>query len=181
MVLGGGIDELKAGSLALSYPSEPSSLRIIEGARVFRLLGGLPLVVASGGTAIDGQRAAEGNVMAEALVSLHVPRERIVVEDVSQTTYEQASNVTRLLKSRRIDRFVLVTSPTHMRRSVAAFRAQHADVVPSVAAPFRERRWKPPFFIPNEDSFHVSRSAVYDYVAIAYYWARGRFSPVPQS
>ena len=118
--------------------------------------------------------------MAQALVSLHVPRERIVVEDVSLTTYEQASNVTRLLKSRGIDRFVLVTSPTHMRRSVAAFRAQHADVVPSVAAPSREREWKPPFFMPNEDSFQISRSAVYDYVAIVYYWARGRFTPVPR-
>ena len=178
-MLGGGIEELKAGPLALSYPSESASLRVIEGARVFRLLSGVPLVVASGGTTIDGQRAAEGNVMAETLVSLHVPRERIVVEEVSMTTYEQASNVTRLLKSRGIDRFVLVTSPTHMRRSAAAFRAQHADVVPSVAAPFREREWKPPFFIPNEDWFQISRNAVYDYVALVYYWARGRFAPAP--
>jgi uncharacterized SAM-binding protein YcdF (DUF218 family) len=179
VVLGGGIEELRAGSLALPYPSESSSLRVIEGARVFRLLSGVPLVVASGGTTIEGQRSAEGNVMAQALVSLHVPGDRIVVEVVSLTTYEQASNVTRLLKSRGIDRFVLVTSPTHMRRSVAAFRAQHADVVPSVAAPFREREWKPPFFIPNEDSFRVSRNAVYDYVALVYYWARGRFKPAP--
>jgi uncharacterized SAM-binding protein YcdF (DUF218 family) len=180
VVLGGGIEQLKAGSLALAYPSEASVLRVLEGARVFRLLGGLPFVVASGGTTIEGQQAAEGTVMAEALFTLQVPRERILVEDVSLTTYEQAWNVTRLLKSRGIDRFVLVTSPTHMRRSVAAFRAQHADVVPSVAAPSRERRWKPPFFMPNEDSFQISRSAVYDYVAIAYYWARGRFSPAPQ-
>lgn len=179
VVLGGGIDELKAGSLALAYPSEPSSLRVLEGARVFRLLGGLPLVISSGGMPVAGQQTAEGNIMAEALISLHVPRERIVVENVSRTTHEQAVNVTRLLKSRGIDRFVLITSPTHMLRSVAVFRAQHADVVPSVAAQFRDRSWNPPFFFPNGDSFHVSRHAVYDYAAVAYYWARGRFRPAP--
>jgi uncharacterized SAM-binding protein YcdF (DUF218 family) len=180
VVLGGGIEEFKAASLALAYPSEPSSLRVLEGARLFRLLGGLPLVVPSGGTPVAGQQTAEGDTMAEALISLHVPRDRIVVEDVSMTTYEQAFNVTRLLKLRGIDRFVLITSPTHMRRAVAVFRAQHADVVPSVAAPFRERSWKPPFFIPNEDSLHLTRDAVYDYTAMVYYWARGRFRPAPR-
>ena len=179
VVLGGGIDELEAGSLSLAYPSEPSSLRVLEGARVFRLLGGLPLVVVSGGMPVAAQQTAEGNVMAEALISLRVPRERIVVDSVSRTTYEQAVNVTRLLDSHGIDRFVLITSPTHMRRSVAVFRARHADVVPSVAAQFRERSWRPPFFFPNGDSFHLSRNAVYDYVAVAYYWARGRFRAAP--
>jgi uncharacterized SAM-binding protein YcdF (DUF218 family) len=118
--------------------------------------------------------------MAEALIALHVPRDRIEVERLSMTTYQQAFNVTRLLRSRGIDRFVLITSPTHMRRAVAVFRAQHADVVPSVAAPFGEREWKPPFFIPNEDSFQLSRNAVYDYAAITYYWVRGRFRPAPR-
>ena len=181
VVLGGGIDQLKVGSNVLIYPSEPSALRVLEGARVFRLLGGIPLVVASGGTPAVGQQRAEGDVMAQALVELGVPRDRIVVDSVSMTTHDQALQVTRLLKARGIDRFIVVTSPTHMLRAVAVFRAQRADVVPSAAAQLRERSWTPPFFLPNRDSFQVSRNAVYDYAALGYYWARGRFREAPAS
>jgi uncharacterized SAM-binding protein YcdF (DUF218 family) len=181
IVLGGGILEVKAGADSLAYPYEATSLRILETARVFRLLDGRPLVIASGGISGLDERTTEAEIIAEALVKLHIPRDRIVIENESQTTREQAIIVSRLLKSRGIARSVLVTSPTHMWRSVAVFRAQHADVVPSIAPLVPEHSQPPPFFMPNPESLQVSDDAIHDYGGVAYYWARGWLGPAPVS
>jgi len=178
VVLGGGIRAIKTRSDALFDPSDSSSLRTLEAARVFRLLDGRPLVIASGGHTSFGA-ASEGAVIADGLEKLNVPRSRIVVEDQSLTTHEQAIIVTRLLKSRGIDRFVLVTSPTHMWRAAAVFRAQHADVIPSISALIPERSSRPPFFMPNEDSLQISDNAFYDYAGILYYWSKGWLRATP--
>jgi hypothetical protein len=66
-----------------------------------------------------------------------------------------------------------------MRRSVAAFRAQHAEVVPSVSALAPEHSRRPALLVPNDESLQISDAAVYDYAGLAYYWARGWFSPAP--
>jgi uncharacterized SAM-binding protein YcdF (DUF218 family) len=173
VVLGGGIRAIKARTQALLYPWDSTSLRALEAARVFRLLEGRPLVVASGGRTNALGETSEGALIADALARLSVPRDRIVVDDASLTTHEQAIIVTRLLKSRGIDRFVLVTSPTHMARAAAVFRAQHADVIPSNAALISERSSTPPFLLPNDDSLQVSDNAFYEYGGLLYYWSKG--------
>jgi len=178
VVLGSGISELVAGSEALAYPDDSTTLRVLEAARVFRLLEGRPIVVVSGGITSVDQRTPEGEVTADALERLRVPRDHLVIENVSRTTHEQAIIITRLLRSRGIDRFVLVTSPTHMPRSVAVFRAQGAEVVASVAHLAPDHSQSPPFLMPNQDSFAASDEALYDYAGTVYYWARGWFRPV---
>jgi uncharacterized SAM-binding protein YcdF (DUF218 family) len=181
VVLGGGIHAIKARSEALLYPWDTTSLRVLEGARVFRLLDGRPLVVASGGRTNALGQTSEGVLIADALATLNVPRDRIVIDDASLTTHEQAIIVTRLLESRGIKRFVLVTSPTHMARAAAVFRAQHADVIPSVTVLFPERPRTPLFFVPNEESLRVSDNAIYDYAGTLYYWSKGWLRATPAS
>jgi len=177
VVLGGGIRDMKVGAESLAYPHDGTTLRVLETARVFRLLGGRPQVIASGGFTARGRRMTEGAVMADALATLGVPRDHIVVEDQSRNTHEQAIQVTRLLRSRGISKVVLVTAPTHMWRSRAVFRAQNADVVPSTAALFPDDVPKHRVFIPNSDSLEISNEAVHDYAGIIYYWTRGWFRP----
>jgi uncharacterized SAM-binding protein YcdF (DUF218 family) len=181
VVLGGGIRDFKVMSGALAYPFEATTLRILEGARVYRLLDGSehPLMVASGGITNVGGESSEASVIADGLTRLGVPREQILTEDRSMTTREQAIEVTGLLRGRGVGRFVIVTNPTHMRRSLASFRALGADVVPSVSALLPERRRIPGLFTPNDDSFAVSDAAIYDYAALGYYWARGWLRPTP--
>jgi uncharacterized SAM-binding protein YcdF (DUF218 family) len=177
VVLGGGIRDVKVRSESVALPHEFTVLRVLEAVRVFRLLEGRALVVASGGFTSAGRRTSEAAVIADTLVELGVPAERIVLEDQSSRTREQAVNVTRLLKSRGVPSFVLVTSPTHMSRAAAAFRAEGADVVPSVAALAPADLPNRGYFVPNEESLQLSDQALYAYAGIVYYWARGWFSP----
>ena len=105
-------------------------------------------------------------MIAAALVNLQVPRDRILVEGLPKTTHEQSIAVTRLLQSRGIGRFVLVTSPTHMSRAPSlVFRAQDADVVPS-AAPLDPRRLAAARSLRAERRVAgASDDAVYDYAS----------------
>ena len=179
VVLGGGIREATAGSQLLAYPSRSTALRTVEAVRVFRLLGSRPLIVASGGTPQAGQRVPEGLVIADDLARLQVPRDHILVEGTSLTTHDEAIKVTRLLQSRGIRRFVIVTSPTHMRRSLAVFRAQHAEVIASTAPLDVDSRYTQWSLVPRNDALQMSDQALYDYVATLYYWLRGWFRPAP--
>jgi uncharacterized SAM-binding protein YcdF (DUF218 family) len=173
VVLGGGTFEATSGPAMLGLPRRGTAMRIVEAVRVFRLLGGRPIVVASGGRPLPDQRVAEGDVIASELVQLHVPPDHIVTETRSETTHDEAVIVMAMLRARGIQRIVLVTSPTHMWRSVLTFRAQHADVVPSPAPLGAPGIASPRFFLPKQESIEVSDEALYDYFGTLYYWTRG--------
>ena len=77
---------------------------------------------------------------------------------------------------RRIDRFVLVTSPHHMKRSLGAFRAVGLDPVPSASRLRSETNDEFWTLIPSRQSLLISDGALYEYAAWLYYWGRGWLS-----
>ena len=81
--------------------------------------------------------------------------------------------VAPILRAHGVGRFVLVTSPTHMRRSLAAFRNEGLDPVASVAPVRSPHIGPPPFLWPNGDSLSAADDTIYDYAATVYYWWRG--------
>lgn len=170
VVLGGGIISYVDADLALDDLND-SAPRVIEGARVYRLLGN-PLVIVSGGNTehLDPPRT-EAAAFHDALVRLGVPAARILVEDQSMTTREEALRVKPMLASRQIDRIVVVTSATHMSRSLATFRAVGIDALPSAAS--LTAKESPGSLWPDHDSLVASDNAVYDYVSWLYYRLRG--------
>jgi len=172
VLLGGGASTLTDGQGALGQLTPTSALRVLETARVARMIDAR-LVIASGGFPTSGhQLLPESRMLREALVSLGVPGDRILEESTSRTTQEEAVLIRALLKERGIDRFVLVTSPPHMRRAIAAFRAQGLHPIPSVSR-LRSSLFRPPLLLPSEDALSESDMALYDYAAILYYWIRG--------
>lgn len=177
VVLGGGAATYSVGGQVVGVLTTGSIMRALEGARVARLIGAR-LVVASGGEPRpDLQLKPESEMLVAALVAAGVPADRIVEESTSKTTRDQARLIPALLKARGIDRFVLVTSPVHMGRSLALFRAQGVEPVPS-ASPMRSEHLPPPSWIlPTVGSLIVSDEALYDYAAWTYYWWKGWLRP----
>jgi uncharacterized SAM-binding protein YcdF (DUF218 family) len=153
-----------------------TSQNAMETARVYRMLGS-PTVLATGGMIVDGlQQSAESELMADGLVRLGIPRDRILLETRSHNTREQAANTAEMLRKRGAKRFVLVTDSDHMPRAIATFRALGLDPVPSVAA---LTYTTPPGIInrlrPSVGAYRLSDHACYEYFAIAYYWGRGLY------
>lgn len=172
VVLGGGIVTRSVGPLAID-DLLASAVRVIEGVRLYRLLGGVPLIVSGGNTSHRDPPRPEADAFRIAVINLGVPPADVIVEDQALTTREEAIAIKRMLDERRIDRFVLVTAPDHMSRSLAAFRAVGLNPVPSASASRGESDDSFWTFTPDRESLGISDIALYESAAWLYYWWRG--------
>ena len=179
VLLGAGSKNVRGAGGLLPMVTYPSALRVLETVRVYKLLGD-PVVIVSGGTTdpVSGARP-ESEAMRIAAVALGVPADRIVGESESKNTHDEAVMVKRILRDRGIDRFVIVTSPVHMGRSLATFAAEGLHPVPSTAPLYQERddgaRLMP--LMPNDTSFEIGNAVVYEWLALVYYWWNGWLEP----
>jgi uncharacterized SAM-binding protein YcdF (DUF218 family) len=177
VVLGGGASTVTAAGKTLGSLTLDSEMRVLEAARVYRLIDA-NLVVASAGIPYPAlQSIPESELLRAALVQAGVPEAAIVQESESRTTRDQARLVPPILESRGVRRFVLVTSPPHMRRALAVFRAQGLHPVPSVSRMRSEQAPRMAWWLPNDESLSHSDMAVYSYAAWVYYWWSGWLSP----
>jgi uncharacterized SAM-binding protein YcdF (DUF218 family) len=175
VVLGGGSFTFHVGRYVLSEAAGGTPYRVIEAARVYRMLD-RPSVVRMGGPTLRRDPAArpESDAMGGAALALGVPLDRLVFENRSKTTREQALEFKRMYAGHEAEPFVLVTSPTHIARSMGAFRSVGLNPIasPSPLTSDGERaRW-----LPSNDALTISDSIVYDTAARLYYWTRGWLS-----
>jgi uncharacterized SAM-binding protein YcdF (DUF218 family) len=133
-------------------------------------------IVVSGGSV---QRGAPGPSCAEAmrarLLKLGVPSADIILEDRSQSTYENALECAQILRERRFTQVVLVTDATHLMRSELCFRKLGLDVIPCGSA-YRATALNPTLadFVPDPADFEVIDLVIHEWVGLAWYWLRGR-------
>jgi uncharacterized SAM-binding protein YcdF (DUF218 family) len=175
VVLDGGTSWYRIGDLSVDVPIDTTVLRALEGARIARLLPDA-VVIATGGSASPRSAARpEAGALVDALARAGVARERIVLDSTSANTRAHAVQVGQMLRDRGAERFVLVTSATHLRRSVAAFEREGLRPVPAPAPMWSDdapdggiRRW-----LPDRAALWVSEQAVYDAIGFTYYWIRG--------
>lgn len=134
VVLGGGRQRLvEAGRLARQYPR----LRVLvsgagEPAEVWKALG----------AGIDP--------------------DRVLIETLSQTTYENAGNSRRFANPAGGERWLLVTSAIHMPRAVASFRKARFAVEPWPVSDFD---------LATGDVFSTAR---HEWTGLLAYWLLGR-------
>ena len=178
VMLGGGVTSHTADGMTID-DLDSSAVRLIESVRVYQLLGDPLLVVSGGNTGELDPPRTEAAAFRAAAITLGVPASRILAETGSMTTREQAVEVARLLKARGIETFVLVTSPLHMSRALAVFRAVGLKPVASAS----ELRGDPGdiswSLAPDRGSIAVADAALYEYLAWAYYWSRGWVGRAP--
>jgi len=154
-----------------------SADRIVHASRLYRA-GKAPLVVATGGG--DGRSIAVQNpadTTADLLVEWGVPRDAILLERESHTTYENAIYTRKLLEARGIDGPVLlVTSATHMRRSMAVFESAGLRAIPAATdyGPGRIDLGDPIIWLPDADALHETDGAIKEYLGMFVYRLRGQ-------
>jgi len=169
VILGSGNATIQSHGLTLNQVPVISALRLLEGVRVYRLLGHPKIIVSGGVTGRDQGARPEAEGMRDVIARLGVPVEDIIVEAESKTTREEASIVARMLGDRSRQPIVLVTSPTHMVRSLNVFRAAGLDPIPS-AAPYKsdhsleQLRW-----MPQDGGLLLTDTFLYDMLAGWYY------------
>jgi uncharacterized SAM-binding protein YcdF (DUF218 family) len=132
-----------------------------------------PRIVICGGSGNPFVKVSEAGLMRELLLDLRIPNKRIFIENESQSTFENATEVGRL---RLKPPLILITSAAHMNRAVRVFKAQGMEPLPS-PCDFKGR-WnkKDPFrFFPSEGALAASTAAVYEYMGTLWYALTGKF------
>jgi uncharacterized SAM-binding protein YcdF (DUF218 family) len=178
VVLSGGGYVYREAGRQLGVPTRGTILRALEGARVFRAIGARQVVASGGRVHPDIDLQPESQVLRDFIIKAGVPAERVVEESESRTTAEQARFVARMLEREGTRQCVLVTSPTHMRRSMVVFRAEGIEPIPSPAPIASDQMPQPSWWMPNYEALYRSDVAIYDYAATFYYWLSNRSRPV---
>jgi uncharacterized SAM-binding protein YcdF (DUF218 family) len=173
VVLGSGTLTVTGWDGSLSSMTEIEAARVLEAWRVFRLIAP-ELVITSGGLPYDDDLSQPSGVnMRNELVRLGVPAARIIVEDASRNTHEQSVIVAPMLRQHGIEQMVLVTSDTHMRRSLGAFRTQGWTAIPAIAPdPDAGAGWVD-WLVPSYRGLELSGQVVHEFIGLPYYWVRG--------
>ena len=178
VVLGGGVvwrspseDLLRAldGSGAERPPaalSAEAESRLLYGARLAKRLE-LPLVVTGGRVLSAPAVPTEADVAAALARELLGNDWPVLREDASRTTAENAANTAARFD---LDRVVLVTSATHMRRAVMAFRAAGLEPVPAPTAYRRDRRpFRAVMLVPDAGSLDDTATVFREFVGTVWY------------
>ena len=169
VVLGGG-GVYSSQLPSTSQLSSASLTRLIEGIRLHRQIPGSRLILSEGNIFDSGQVA---EIMGTVAQELGVGKDDLVLETQSQDTEAQAALILPLVGT---DRFFLVTSASHMPRSMGLFRKQGMNPIaaPTDFESLRSETWVPSAFYPSAGGLRKAELAVHEYLGLAWAKLRGK-------
>jgi len=158
VVLGGGVDQGRFLTLASSH-------RMVRGIQLY-FEGRAKKILFSGGIAGEGT-VSEAAVLNQEARRLRVPPEDVLLEKKSKNTHDQAVEVKKIAEPLQMKSILLVTSFSHMKRSLMAFEHEGFKVYPAFADPYEKYADKP------FDRLCLFPKLLHEYGGIVYYKIRG--------
>lgn len=166
----GGVNLARGG-----HELNTSGDRIVEAAILARRYPDARVVVTGGGGTLVTDGEADGVTAPRLLEALGIERSRIVLEDQSRDTYENAVLTRDLVKPQPNETWLLVTSAFHMPRSVLLFRKAGFNVV----------AWPSDYRSSGQDTLGFTRHnvihtvqtsgvAMREWIGLVAYWLTGR-------
>ena len=173
LLLGGGIYDRVPDLSGSGAPGEQMLGRMVTAVRLQKKLG-IPVVI-SGGAVFDN-RSPEAPVVGRFMTDLGVPPDKILIEDKSRDTIENARFCKIILTQEGFKKPILVTSAYHMRRSIEAFRKAGLEVTPIPSSfrtsPDRTPNWTDWF--PDAGALETTSIVLHEYLGLLYYALAGK-------
>ncbi len=120
VLLGGSVeasDSTVRGRLVVNESAE----RLLDTIQLARRYPQARILISGGGGTVFGDGVGEAPIIADYFKSIGIDPARIIVEDRSRTTSENAVYSRQLVQPRQGERWLLVTSAWHMPRAVGVF------------------------------------------------------------
>lgn len=130
--------------------------RLVEGIRLYKKIPNTQLIV-SGGVGRDP--VSDAVLMRKLAVDLGVDEEDIILEAESMSTFDEARFIQPIVKDKK---FLLVTSASHMPRSMGLFLKLGMKPQPAPTGHLVKRYEHRLALLPNSASLHKSYIAVYE-------------------
>lgn len=145
-----------------------SAFRVLEAHRIYKELPGCRIIIS--GSEVGSK------LMSMFLILLSVPEKNIII-NYSANTLKSAVNLKDILGNQR---FILVTSATHLPRSMRSFIREGLRPIPAptdyLYGYYQDYRFPFPrpitYYIPNTDSFMRTSAALYEYLGITWYYIK---------
>ena len=168
ILLGGGIYDKVPDLSGIGAPSEDMLGRIVTAVRLQKRLN--VQVIISGGAVFKG-RKAEAPIVKRFLIDLGVPDKKVIIEDKSRDTIENARYTKEICKKYGFKKPILVTSAYHMKRSVMSFKKVNTDVLPF---PANFKTWKIKKYgwedcLPNAYAFKNVSTSLHEHIGFLFY------------
>lgn len=172
ILLGGVVDE-KAMEKSQSLSFNDNNERLFGTLRVMRE-GRADYAIISGAPVDPKTPYGEARVLGDELVSLGVPREKVIIEDKAMNTRENATYSADIVRARGFSKLLIVTSAFHMHRALACYRKAGLDV-DTLAVDFRT--YSPDnvsgSWLPRASHLERSTAAIREWSGFYVYRARG--------
>jgi uncharacterized SAM-binding protein YcdF (DUF218 family) len=177
VVLGGGLE----GAINFArggYELNGSGDRIVEAAVLARRFPEAKIVVTGGNIEILGEGEGDADTAPRLLTALGVTADRLILENKSRNTYENAVFTKEMVMPKPGQTWLLVTSAFHMPRATALFDKAGFPTVPwpvDYHTSGRETMFQNP-----GAALEVTTIAVREWIGLVAYWLSGRIDrPFP--
>jgi len=167
IALGG--NERVVNSVAWNQPAITDPTPIAALVALGRRYPDAKLVFTGGSGLLNGAPASEGEVVRRFLDWMGVDRSRLIYEEYSRNTQENAVLSKALIKPRPGDRWILICGGVSMPRAVGVFRRAGWDVIPYPAGFITDGRTEGVLSLNLLDGLIAASYAVHEWVGLIVY------------
>ena len=168
ILLGGGIIDEAPDFSGFGIPSDRMMSRIVTAVRLQKNLD-IPIIVSGGKW--DENMSSEALIARRFLIDLGVDEDQIIIEEKSKDTYENARFTSEICSRKDYQNPILVTSASHMKRSLLSFKKFDVNVVPFPSS-FKSKNvsslhWLS--YLPRSSSLMLTSDAFHEYLGLFFY------------
>lgn len=131
---------------------------------------------------VTGEKS-ETETMAKVLQEYGIPENHIIIENRSQTTWDNASFTGRILREKNWTSYYLVSSQTHLPRAILSFRTffPQGEIAPIKAhPPYHSSSLTSEDFLPSREGLSDCAQIFHEWIGYLVYALRARrVSPAP--
>ncbi|MFA5041707.1 MAG: YdcF family protein [Bdellovibrionales bacterium] len=133
-------------------------------------------LVFSGGApeAFSSAGVAAADIAQKYMSDIGVPMDRLIVEDKSRNTHENAAYAADLVHPDASQNWLLVTSAWHMTRAMACFRKAGWNVAAAPTGYFTTGQYRRAFAFSFTEQMRLLTYAMHEYIGLVYYYLMGR-------
>ncbi|RZB33771.1 MAG: hypothetical protein SRB2_03701 [Desulfobacteraceae bacterium Eth-SRB2] len=166
ILLGHGVFDEAPDLTGQGAPSGIYLTRIVTAVRLQKRLN-IPIIVS--GTEVSEDKVIKGHIVKRFLLDLGVPADKIITEDKSRDTFENAKFTQKICARLGFTSPIMVTSAYHLKRAIMSFEKAGIEVLPFPAGfiSCRDKQYKWNAYLPGD--FRKSSIAISEYLGMIFY------------
>ena len=168
LLLGGGAYDEVPDLSGVGAPSGDMLERIVTAVRLQKRLN-IPVIVSGG--KVFKHKKAEAPIVMRFLIDLGLPANRVIVEDKSRDTVENARYTSKILKKNGYKKPLLVTSAYHMKRSILSFEKAGIKVIPFPVGfkTWQNKKYGWEDYLPDVAALEIAYIAMREHIGLLFY------------